>query len=179
MDRKKTLVVLDAILCGPCAVGHVLTHDCLLQETWFYMDLDPQVPSSNPSSDLFGSDDTDFLEALSNVVLPGDVQPSEYSLKRPRSPQPELTAQSRVLPPLSKADHDNPGPQLDQDIYGPSRFGQYGEYMRRKRAKLQIQNTHLEQDGVDEDTGSSSQIFRGLAIYVGFLPYLLSFSHDK
>jgi DNA repair protein REV1 len=139
------------------------------------MDLDPQVPSSNPSSDLFGSDDTDFLEALSNAVLPGDVQPPESSLKRPRSPQPEPTAQSRVLPLLPIVDHDNPESQVDQDIYGPSRFGQYGEYMRRKRAKLQIQNTYLEQDGVDEVTGSRSQIFRGMAIYVRFLLFLPSF----
>jgi DNA repair protein REV1 len=47
----------------------------------------------------------------------------------------------------------------DDEVYGASHFGQFGEYMRRKRAKLQIQNAVLAQT---EDSG----IFRGLSIYV-------------
>ncbi|KAF8352243.1 hypothetical protein F5887DRAFT_1277909 [Amanita rubescens] len=47
----------------------------------------------------------------------------------------------------------------DDEIYGASHFGQFGEYMRRKRAKLQIQNAVLAQT---EDSG----IFRGLSIYI-------------
>ena len=47
----------------------------------------------------------------------------------------------------------------DDEVYGASHFGQFGEYMRRKRAKLQIQNAALAQT---EDSG----IFRGLSIYV-------------
>lgn len=50
----------------------------------------------------------------------------------------------------------------DDEIYGASHFGQFGEYMRRKRAKLQIQNAVLAQT---EDSG----IFRGLSIYVEWL----------
>jgi len=50
----------------------------------------------------------------------------------------------------------------DIDIYGASRFGGYGEYMRRKRAKLQIQNAALR----DLDDAHESGIFRGLSIYV-------------
>ena len=48
----------------------------------------------------------------------------------------------------------------DSDTYAASRFGHFGEYMRRKRAKLQIQNAHW------EDQDHCKQIFRGLAIYV-------------
>jgi DNA repair protein REV1 len=47
----------------------------------------------------------------------------------------------------------------DDEIYGASHFGQFGQYMRRKRAKLQIQNAILAQT---EDSG----IFRSLSIYV-------------
>ena len=47
----------------------------------------------------------------------------------------------------------------DDEVYGASHFGQFGEYMRRKRAKLQIQNAVLAQT---EDSG----IFRSLSVYV-------------
>ncbi len=47
----------------------------------------------------------------------------------------------------------------DDEIYGASHFGQFGEYIRRKRAKLQIQNAVLAQT-------ENSGIFRGLSIYV-------------
>jgi hypothetical protein len=35
------------------------------------------------------------------------------------------------------------GGEVDEAVYGASRFGYFGEYMRRKRAKLQIQNTDI------------------------------------
>ncbi|KAF8626302.1 hypothetical protein AX15_004972 [Amanita polypyramis BW_CC] len=50
----------------------------------------------------------------------------------------------------------------DDNVYGPSHFGQFGEYMRRKRAKLQIQNTALAQS----DDAKNSGIFNGLSIYI-------------
>ncbi|KNZ79966.1 DNA repair protein rev1 [Termitomyces sp. J132] len=50
---------------------------------------------------------------------------------------------------------------VEEDIYGQSHFGEYGEYMRRKRAKLQIQNADIEQE-----TGSDKDLFKGLAIYI-------------
>lgn len=46
----------------------------------------------------------------------------------------------------------------DSGVYGASHFGRWDEYMRRKRAKLQIQNASL-----DKDEGG---IFKGLSIYV-------------
>lgn len=56
----------------------------------------------------------------------------------------------------------------DDEVYGASHFGQFGEYMRRKRAKLQIQNAVLAQT---EDSG----IFRGLSIYVEYYLRVPSF----
>lgn len=56
---------------------------------------------------------------------------------------------------------------LDSDTYGASRFGEFGDYMRRKRAKLQIQNAEME----DSPRGKASgdQLFKGLSIHVGTL----------
>ncbi|KAL4075336.1 hypothetical protein V8B97DRAFT_1867717 [Scleroderma yunnanense] len=53
------------------------------------------------------------------------------------------------------------GPEDDTETYGASRFGHWGEYMRRKRAKLQIQNSSSE-----GTTEGKSVIFRGLSIYI-------------
>jgi DNA repair protein REV1 len=123
--------------------------------------------SGNSSSDYVEADDPDFLDSLLRIKLPGDAPRSSQgsearddtstvkeqvqdptnvhkSLKRPRPASQELIR----------------NPEEDLDTYGASRFGHFGEYMRRKRAKLQIQNTHLE--GMD----GSSNIFNGLAIYV-------------
>ncbi|THG97509.1 hypothetical protein EW026_g4505 [Hermanssonia centrifuga] len=52
---------------------------------------------------------------------------------------------------------------MSSNTYGASRFGEFGEYMSRKRAKLQIQNAEM--DG-DDGAVESSRIFRGLQIYI-------------
>jgi DNA repair protein REV1 len=82
-------------------------------------------------------------------------------LEPPPATQPSL--KRRRLEALEKRESTirSDIPQ-DEDIYGASRFGGYGEYMRRKRAKLQIQNTALR----DSNESSDSGIFRGLSIYV-------------
>ena len=125
----------------------------------------PDAPSGSASSDLFQSDDTDFLEALRTTVLPGDL-PQHKADKIDTAPLSQFQAPSkRPRSPTPNIDHcsaDESG--ADLDVYAPSRFGQFGEYMRRKRAKLQIQNVQLEKVG---DRGATKgQIFRGLAIYV-------------
>jgi DNA repair protein REV1 len=68
------------------------------------------------------------------------------------------------------------GSYLDSDTYGASRFGGFGEYMRRKRAKLQIQNVEIG-DTPDADT-SKSTLFNGLSIHVG-QPFVSSFDFLK
>ena len=53
---------------------------------------------------------------------------------------------------------------MNTHTYGASRFGQFGEYMSRKRAKLQIQNAEITNE--DDGASSSNKIFNGLQIYV-------------
>ncbi|KAK0218760.1 hypothetical protein IW262DRAFT_1387303 [Armillaria fumosa] len=57
--------------------------------------------------------------------------------------------------PSTKRHHAEQG---DDAIYGPAHFGNFGEYMQRKRAKLQIQNSEFESNG--------GGVFKGLAIYI-------------
>lgn len=53
------------------------------------------------------------------------------------------------------------GSYTDAEAYAPSRFGEMGDYMRRKRLKLQVQNEEVasQQDG-------KPQIFKNIRIYV-------------
>lgn len=50
------------------------------------------------------------------------------------------------------------------DTYGPSSFGGWGEYMMRKRAKLQNQNAVMQEASLNKP-----QVFRGTEVYVRFL----------
>ncbi|KIN93458.1 hypothetical protein M404DRAFT_510086 [Pisolithus tinctorius Marx 270] len=75
---------------------------------------------------------------------------------RSRSESPEDLGQS------SKTTlHHLNGPETNAEIYGASHFGQWGEYMQRKRAKLQIQNTSLE-----STSDEKNDLFRGISIYI-------------
>jgi DNA repair protein REV1 len=55
---------------------------------------------------------------------------------------------------------------LDSDTYGASRFGDFGEYMRRKRAKLQVQNAEMG-SSTPMVIAPTSKLFGGLSIHVG------------
>ena len=128
-----------------------------------------QASQSN-SSDYFEEEDSQFLEALGRAVLPGDL---------PNEPDPEEESQELALPPASQPSlkrrhshtllyeekNDSELNVIENDTYGASRFGGFGDYMRRKRAKLQIQNAELEQPSTTDDM-AKSQIFKGIAIYV-------------
>lgn len=121
-----------------------------------------QSSASTDSSDLFGPDDPEFLEALRNAVLPGDqiTAPSadteSLSRKRHRDESDEQQVETTSHGTLTHRLRDT---EDDPEIYGASRFGHYGEYMHRKRAKLQIQNA-------DIGVGTTTKIFSGLSIYV-------------
>lgn len=141
----------------------------------------PKEPSS--SSDLFGTDDSTFLDVLSKTTLPGDLPVHDKSqsdattpkkltpkrttqdvefLKRKRSISPEETSPS-IMYEINAPDCQIDASYTDDSaIYGASKFEGYGEYMYRKRAKLSIQNSELE-DAID---GEKSTLFQGLAIYV-------------
>lgn len=146
----------------------------------------PLTAEGSASSDYF-DDDPAFLQALQNVKLPGDP-PSPASPERPihiqRQDQLILSTSSvlkRPREPDSEDEEDTPrvhhkvlasidddevkSRYLKNNIYGASTFGGWGEYMARKRAKLQIQNTEMD-EGKEGDGAAISRIFRGLQIYV-------------
>ena len=140
---------------------------------------------STASSEYFEDDDPEFLDALSRTVLPGDIvqtndavkgtenftaeplpptQPRR-NLKRPHSPdldKPDGLYQSqnhhKVLASID--DDKEKSEYLNSDVYGASKFGDFGQYMARKRAKLQIQNAEL------QEPQTSNKIFSGVQIYV-------------
>ena len=125
------------------------------------------TPSGSNSSAYFSSQDSEFLEALAKTTLPGDIGYTE---------QIDLTGDSRkdikkegtreLTPPppnqqvlyiSSKRKHEDQG--YDDEIYGAASFGDFGQYMKRKRAKLQIQNNSIAGD---------EGIFTGISIYVRY-----------
>ena len=89
---------------------------------------------------------------------------SEPSLKRPRheldeagdADEPVETHHASATTHVFQPTPDDP--EANTVVYGASSFGGFGEYMRRKRAKLQIQNAQI--------GASSGGIFKGLEIYV-------------
>lgn len=140
--------------------------------------------SQTNSSDYYEEYDSQFLETLGNVILPGDVLPEEKieldeaeerdndinseELEPPPPTQPALKRRwSDVRQPDLQHDAtkgvSRVSPPEDEDTYGASRFGGFGDYMRRKRAKLQIQNADMVEGSKDS---VKSQIFEGLSIYV-------------
>ncbi|KAF8693197.1 DNA repair protein, partial [Rhizoctonia solani] len=54
-------------------------------------------------------------------------------------------------------------PTKISDTYHASKFGEFGDYFRRKRAKLQNQNADL---GTQDTRSTQSTIFKSLAIYI-------------
>ncbi|KAH9890493.1 DNA repair protein [Cubamyces lactineus] len=144
--------------------------------------------NSTHSSDYF-DDDPDFLKAISEVPLPEAAQEepeapplaqrprdddddppplTQRYLKRPRSPDDfdveDGSQYHGALTSMVEREDDLDASYLNSHTYGASRFGEFGEYMTRKRAKLQIQNAEMVVD--DEDSGGRSRIFRGLQIYI-------------
>ena len=119
--------------------------------------------SSQHSSGWFSDDDPAYLEALQNTVLPGDAPPL---------PEPDLVEdEDEEMPfpgstqPGLKRKRDPETENVDEEaVYGAAHFGNFGEYMNRKRAKLQIQNSEIDVD--------AKKIFEGLAIYVSALSSL-------
>ncbi|PVG02317.1 DNA repair protein [Serendipita vermifera] len=129
------------------------------------------VAKSSQSTNLFGDDQDDFEEALMEI----DFEPRSGQNDQTDSKAPGVSAtpttphkrkhsevESEPLEDEIDIDHSalaNIRRKTDKnDIYGASTFGDWGEYMARKRAKLQIQNKDLLETG--------SGIFKGIEIYV-------------
>ena len=126
----------------------------------------PLTPPGSNSSDYFEPDDPEFIQALQDAVLPGDVNAAESNVTR--TPESRATLKRSRSPSEEAAFHRVPAGERgetgdEDDTYGRSHFGAWGEYMRRKRAKLQIQN-NAQLEG--EDDLERSRIFEGVSIYV-------------
>ncbi|KAG8966336.1 deoxycytidyl transferase [Tulasnella sp. 419] len=122
------------------------------------------------SEDYWANEDPEFLNALvSSVITPPEIlssqkrkrSPSQLDEKVPADPtQPaEHVVDLRDYSKAKKPDYSD-----ETYIYGASAYGGWDDYMRRKRAKLQIQNKQL---AVEQGEASSSpKIFKKVAIYV-------------
>lgn len=95
------------------------------------------------------------------------------SRKRLRSSEDEEEEGGRHHNVLSSPDTKES--YMNTHTYGASRFGDFGEYMTRKRAKLQVQNAEITNQ--DEGGDHLGKIFNGLQIYVRNL-LLWKVSHD-
>lgn len=145
----------------------------------------PLVASGSHSSDYF-SDDPEFINALNEAILAGELDAPQESemldvdireeielppstqpcLKRRRSLslEPDLRDIERRTILHTVVANEGNSSYLDNNVYGAAHFGEFGEYMTRKRAKLQVQNAEIEAD----DTAARNGIFRGVKIYVCF-----------
>lgn len=128
--------------------------------------------SQSNSSDYYEEDDSQFLEALGNTVLPGDL-PQEFNEDQveEQSSADDCDERHPIQVPLKRSWSDAQQEQInstgttlevEDDTYRASHFGGFGDYMRKKRAKLQIQNTEMAEDS----SNGKEHIFKGLAIYV-------------
>ncbi|KAF8206292.1 hypothetical protein K438DRAFT_1963365 [Mycena galopus ATCC 62051] len=127
------------------------------------------LASGSQSSDYFEDEDPAFLDALDATVLPGDVPvpvnnrtsftAPENSTESDSDDNPEPPPPSQPQASLKRRRTEGPDP-VDEVIYGAAEFGDFGNYMRRKRAKLQIQNSEI------NTTTAETQIFKGIAVYV-------------
>ncbi|KAJ3993538.1 hypothetical protein F5050DRAFT_1577402 [Lentinula boryana] len=124
----------------------------------------PAAPSGSNPTDYFSSQDSDFLDALAKTAFPGDIgftEPKDAEEEevddvdelREFSPPPPNQLALKV-PLKRKLEERNP---QGEEIYGAARFGDFGQYMKRKRAKLQIQN---------KDIAGKGGIFHGISVYI-------------
>ncbi|KZT74041.1 DNA repair protein [Daedalea quercina L-15889] len=130
------------------------------------------------SSDYYDND-PEFIKVLNEATI-DEVNQSASASQRVQ-PDPEPRTPTKVCPSkrARTPDSDEEGADLhgvlssvdkgsenmtylDSHTYGASRFGEFGEYMARKRAKLQIQNTEMD----IEDADAAPRICRGLQIYI-------------
>ncbi|EEB93281.1 hypothetical protein MPER_08087, partial [Moniliophthora perniciosa FA553] len=155
-------------------------------QQWLSMASTISAPTSSNSSDYFEPEDSQFLEVLGKTRLPGDLSqtsadshqeeaeedPEEPSASQqrstpyvfdenepPPSTQPSLKRRFALMEETKETGNSENGIEEDEAIYGAAHFGDFGEYMRRKRAKLQHQNAGI----VEGET--SSKIFDGISIY--------------
>ena len=127
--------------------------------------------------ELWGDDDPDYLEALLNVSLSQSGHPA-HGQKRKRSNSAEFEngdpegdddvfVDPTMIPQRTTTYADSSNTKSEEYVYGAAKFRNFGEYMFRKRAKLQIQNDQL--GDTEEKKGA---IFKDVAIYVRYAQLL-------
>lgn len=88
----------------------------------------------------------------------------EYSITQAliaTNPRKRLHTLQDETPPETNTEKNS---RSSNDTYAASGFGELGDYMRRKRAKLQIQNAQI--NNSLGDGAKTTSIFKGLAIHV-------------
>jgi len=118
-----------------------------------------QPQSQEPSSDWFSSDPAIYVQALEEFeqsLVKQDQQTDKEQEIQIQEVQPPLVVHKRTHGEVT-------GDYLNPHVYGAATFGGFGEYMARKRAKLQVQNQTLT-SGSGLETGS--KLFQGIGIYV-------------
>ncbi|CAE6377231.1 unnamed protein product [Rhizoctonia solani] len=159
-----------------------------LSQSSDYFDDDPEFSTALATLDdsvLFGSQ---LLACIDNVydnleeeTVASGTRPSSQGRKRQRSltpaPGPE-NSQEEQSTSSSRSDQQTNletgtlslssilapvTPVKTVDTYHASKFGEFGDYFRRKRAKLQNQNADL---GTQDNRSTHSTIFKSLAIYI-------------
>lgn len=107
--------------------------------------------------------DPDTMEIYETDVIPIDDTDDAMATSTAQTPPEHDRSNLDVSPTTGMKRKTQYITETDEAVYGASRFGHFGEYMRRKRAKLQIQNASM-----DTDTGGEgkSDIFKGISVYV-------------
>lgn len=126
---------------------------------------------SQSFSDLFGTDDPEFLETLAKMSLPAPssdpsgvhVAATRFDVKPEDSVKAQLQSNSVNHSLLKRPRSPENEYMENHDIYGPSKFHGWGEYMHRKRAKLSVQNNEIL-----ENEEKKGDLFKGLALHVCF-----------
>lgn len=117
--------------------------------------------SQEQSSDWFSSDPAVYVQALDDFEQSLARQDRQQQTDKEQGvttqeAQPPLTVHKRTHGEVT-------GDYLDSHTYGAATFGGFGEYMARKRAKLQVQNQALTSE---PELETISKIFQGIGIYV-------------
>lgn len=137
-------------------------------------------------SEFYEEVDEEFLAALQEIESKELATTSLLPETQPRHSEQVIPSKRILSPQLDEEQSPSEirisaGPTTDHgdDTYAASRFGEFGDYMRRKRAKLQIQNVQmkaLNANGIVEE-GGIRDLFKGLAFYVS--PPFVSLRYDS
>ncbi|PKI82630.1 deoxycytidyl transferase [Malassezia vespertilionis] len=118
------------------------------------------APPHSSSSQLF-SDDSSLLEALAHVVTPQASKAAPQTVHAVDSAPSSPTLTDAPPSPAAEAHaRKSPASYMEGEAYSGVEFGEWGQYMRNKRAKLRVQ-----QDAIRE-RHCVSDALQGCVIYI-------------